>query len=209
MGRGAGLKMVPGPADCLYLTHPQVRIDPDVPVPDWSLSEKGLGRARLGLLRPEFASLGHIVSSGERKAIETAAVFADRFGLELVVDDLMHENDRSSTGFLPPEEFERVADAFFGSPHTSVRGWERACDAQARIVDRVAVHLERIPEDERVLFVGHGGVGTLLKCHLGGWAIDRRHDQPAGGGFFYSFARQALQERNAPAPDLAWRPVDR
>lgn len=201
--------MVPAPADCLYLTHPQVRIDPDVPVPDWSLSDEGLRRARLGLLRPEFASLGHIVSSGERKAIETAAVFADHLGLEMTVDELMHENDRSATGFLPPEEFERVADAFFASPETSVRGWERACDAQARIVGRVGVHLAGREAGSTVLFVGHGGVGTLLKCHLGGWAIDRGHDQPAGGGFFYSFARPALQERNAPARDLAWQPVDR
>lgn len=36
------------------------------------------------------------------------------------------ENDRSSTGFLPPEEFEVVADAFFAQPGVSVRGWETA-----------------------------------------------------------------------------------
>ena len=44
------------------------------------------------------------------------------------------ENDRSATGFLPREEFWATADLFFAHPTESIRGWERAIDAQARIV---------------------------------------------------------------------------
>ncbi len=40
-----------------------------------------------------------------------------------------------------------------------------------------------------VLFVGHGAVGTLLFCHYAGHAIDRRHDQSAGGGHVFAFTR--------------------
>lgn len=198
--------MILAPADFIYLTHPQVRIDPAVPVPQWRLSEEGARRVRAGASRAEFAALTHVVSSAETKAVETAEIIAEHLGLPVVVDELMHENDRSTTGFLPPAEFERVADAFFAQPETSVRGWERACDAQSRIVGRVEAHLERIPEGARVLFVGHGAVGTLLKCHLAGWAIDRRHDQPPGGGFWYAFSRGALRETNATGLD--WRPID-
>lgn len=198
--------MILARADCIYLTHPQVRIDPAVPVPQWGLSEEGARRTRAGAGRGEFASLTHVVSSAETKAVETAEIIAGQLGLPVVVDELMHENDRSATGFLPPDEFERVADAFFAQPQNSVRGWERACDAQARIVGRVEAHLERIPQDARMLFVGHGAVGTLLKCHLAGWAIDRRHDQPPGGGFWYAFSRSALREKNASGVD--WRPLD-
>ena len=49
----------------------------------------------------------------------------------------MHENDRSATGFLEPSEFERVADEFFARPTVSIGGWERAIDAQKRIVGEV------------------------------------------------------------------------
>jgi broad specificity phosphatase PhoE len=190
--------------DCLYLTHPQVEIDPLVPVPDWGLSQTGLRRAREGAGLPVFSGVRHIVSSAERKALQTAEIFAARLGLAVEVDGLMHENDRSATGFLPPAEFETVADRFFAAPDESVRGWETARAAQARIVARARAHLERLPAGEPVLFVGHGGVGTLLKCHLGGFAIDRRHDQPpGGGGCYYGFSREAL---DAPgAGDLAWR----
>lgn len=98
----------------------------------------------------------------------------------------MHENDRSATGFLVPDQFEAVANQFFAQPHISVRGWERAVDAQLRIVGEVEHVLARnTPGD--VLFVGHGGVGTLLYCHFSDLAIDRAHDQPAGGGCFFAF----------------------
>ncbi|WP_417768642.1 histidine phosphatase family protein [Stappia sp.] len=198
--------MIRPDGDCIYLTHPQVEIDPAVPVPDWGLSEAGFRRARAGTVLPVFSRVSHIVSSAERKARQTAEIFAGRLGLAVGIDELMHENDRASTGFLPPPEFEAVADRFFASPDESVRGWEKARDAQARIVDRVRVHLDGMPAGETVLFVGHGGVGTLLKCHVGGFAIDRRHDQPpGGGGCFFVFPRTALDGRCAAGLD--WRPI--
>lgn len=93
----------------------------------------------------------------------------------------MHENDRSSTGYLPTAEFEAVADRVFADPRRSIRGWERAIDAQDRIVAEVADALARHRAGD-VLFVGHGGVGTLLRCWLENVPIDRTHDQPGGGG---------------------------
>ncbi|MDA9497170.1 histidine phosphatase family protein [Bradyrhizobium sp. CCBAU 11357] len=170
-----------------YLTHPQVQIDPDVPVPQWSLSP--LGRARTEALAEAgwLASTTQIVSSGERKAIETAEIIAARLGFTIEIREAMHENDRSATGFLKPAEFEAVADQFFAAPHLSVRGWERATDAQMRIVrEAEAVLTRNRPGD--VLFVGHGAVGTLLFCHYSGHSIDRVHDQPAGGGNYFAFA---------------------
>ncbi|WP_428699221.1 histidine phosphatase family protein [Stappia sp.] len=198
--------MIPPRGDCIYLTHPQVEIDPAVPVPDWGLSEAGFRRARAGAVLPDFSRVRHVVSSAERKARQTAEILAGHLGLTIIVDELMHENDRSATGFLPPPEFESVADRFFASPDESVRGWETARAAQTRICGRVLAHLDRIPADETVLFVGHGGVGTLLKCHVGGLAIDRRHDQPpGGGGCFFAFPRAALADCNAGGLD--WRSI--
>lgn len=171
-----------------YLTHPQVQIDPDVPVPQWDLTPVGRARTEMAAQANWLAHTTQIVSSGERKAIETAEIIAARLGLVIEVREAMHENDRSATGFLKPTEFEAVADRFFAEPHLSVRGWERAIDAQARIVREVeAVLACDRPGD--VLFVGHGAVGTLLFCHYAGHPIERIHDQPAGGGNCFTFAR--------------------
>ncbi len=187
---------------CIYLTHPQVQIDPEVPVPDWGLSDLGRKRAQQALDLPWASSIRHVVSSAERKAIETAEIFANRADLPVAVVENLHENDRSATGFLPSEEFERVADAFFADPETSIRGWERAIDAQARIVAGIRSVLTDLPDDMPVLFTGHGGVGTLLKCYLAGEPVDRRHDQKPGGGCWYRFEKTWLDSRSG--TDLGW-----
>ncbi len=168
------------PSTVWYATHPEVEVDPDVPVPRWGLSDTGRRRAAALAGRPELGGLARIVASDEVKAIETAEVVAAHHGLVVEVRPGTGENDRSSTGFLPPEQFERHADAFFARPHESVDGWERAVDAQARIVAALADLLGG-DDDGDVLVVGHGAVGTLWACHLAGVPVDRRWDQPHPG----------------------------
>jgi broad specificity phosphatase PhoE len=172
-----------------YLTHPQVEIDPEVPVPDWGLSAVGKARVSALVEAGWLAGTTAVVSSGERKAIETAAPIAAALGVEMEIRQAMHKNDRSATGFLPPLEFEATANAFFAQPMASIRGWERAIDAQARIVREVDAVLSR---DQRgdVLFVGHGAVGALLRCHLAGIGITRSYDPYAAGGCYFTFARE-------------------
>jgi broad specificity phosphatase PhoE len=166
-----------------------VQIDPAVPVPQWGLSPVGRVRTETAASANWLANTTQIIASGERKAIETAEIIAIRLGLMIEIREAMHENDRSATGFLKPVEFEAVADRFFAEPHLSVRGWERALDAQARIVREAEAVLSRNRSGD-VLFVGHGAVGTLLLCHFAGHPIGRAHDQPAGGGHCFAFAKR-------------------
>ena len=173
----------------VYLTHPQVAIDPAIPVPEWSLTETGRRRIVTLAGQPWVAGIGRIVSSAERKAVETAEILAATAGCTVEIVEEMGENDRSATGFLAPPDFEAAADRFFAEPETSFRGWERAIDAQARIVAAVDRTLETHDLSVPVLFVGHGGVGTLLKCHLGKKTIARTEDQgPGGGGMVFGFS---------------------
>ena len=94
---------------CIYLTHPEVTIDPSVPVPEWGLSALGHERAKAATELPFSHELGAVVSSAETKALETAQAFVERFGISHEIYKDLHENDRSATGFLPQEEFEQTA----------------------------------------------------------------------------------------------------
>lgn len=167
-----------------YLTHPQVRIDPAVKVPDWGLSDVGQARAAVAGAAKWTSGVTTIVSSAERKAVETAAIIGAARGIDPAARADMHENDRSATGYLEPAEFEATADAFFARPRESVRGWERAADAQARIVSAVRGVVAGARAGD-ILFVGHGAVGTLLLCHLLEEPISRTRDQAAGGGHVF------------------------
>jgi broad specificity phosphatase PhoE len=171
---------MPGP--CYLITHPEVVVDAATPVVAWSLSAAGRARAQRLAAAPWVADLERVVCSAERKARETADVLATARSLPCLVDDALGENDRSATGFLPPAEFEAVADAFFATPEESVRGWEPAVAAQQRVVAAVRRHVADHPHG--VAFVAHGAVGTLLYCDLAGLPVDRRHDQPGQGSYF-------------------------
>ncbi|MEO1155302.1 MAG: histidine phosphatase family protein [Pseudomonadota bacterium] len=176
----------------LFTTHADVVIDANVPVPDWPLSARGRDRhaaqARALSGRPPPAA---IWSSGERKARDAADILVAATGVTPQVWDALHENDRSATGFLPPDEFERVADAFFASPDQSVRGWETARAAQARIVTAVDACVAETGAEGDIWIVAHGGVGALLLAHVTGQPISRTLDQPGrGGGNAFAFTTQ-------------------
>ena len=172
-----------------FITHPDVLIDPAIPVPEWRLSPRGLARMRVLLRQPWAAGIVRVASSMERKAMEGAAILAAPLGLTPVPHAGLGENDRSATGYLPKAAFEAMADAFFARPEESVRGWERAVDAQTRIAAAVRDVLAAAPPGN-VAIVSHGGVGALLLCHLRSVPISRAADQPPGtGGHVVTFDR--------------------
>ena len=174
-------------ANLYFITHPDVRIDPDVPVQQWPLSARGLDRMRAALARHWVPWLRSLWCSTERKAMDGAAILSAHLGLPIQVLAALDENDRSATGYLPRAEFDATADQFFAHPETSIRGWERAIDAQRRIVTAIGAIIAQRSAEGDVAVVAHGGVGTLLLCHLKGRAISRTEDQPAnnGGNYFY------------------------
>lgn len=182
-----------------FVTHPEVTVDPARPVPRWHLSDTGIRRMRHFAEGPEVAEVTSVWASTETKAIEAAGILAARLGLGVQVAADLGENDRSATGFLPPPEFEAMADAFFARPENSVRGWERAADAQARIVAAVTRILAG-HEGGDIAIVAHGGVGTLLISHSRREPISRAADQPFQGHYW-----------TATLPDCAivhgWRPI--
>lgn len=189
-------------ADVLrYLSHPQVRVDPTVPVPEWGLSDIGRSRTEQASHTASLEAIVTIVSSSEQKAIETAEILALPLDLPVLQRPHTHENDRSATGFLTPDIFEETANRFFENPLQSIDGWERAVDAQSRIVAEVMSAIQQHVSGD-LLIVGHGGVGTLLYCHFADVPISRAYDQANGGGNFFS-VDLATQK-----PLHHWRPME-
>ena len=186
-----------------FITHPNVVISREVPVTEWPLSELGLSRMSAGLEQSWVREVSAVYCSAERKAIDGARILAQHLALDFTALAELGENDRSATGFLQPHEFEQVADAFFAHPSESVRGWERAIDAQERIVRAVEHAVRSNSGAGSIAIVSHGAVGTLLYCHFAGEEIDRRWDQPAnGGGNFFRFTLEP------PMAHSWWRPID-
>jgi broad specificity phosphatase PhoE len=184
----------------IFITHPEVTVDPLVPVERWRLSNAGLARMRFFAASPVVAQVTAVWTSAEAKAIEAAGILAAQFGIGIGVAADLGENDRSSTGFLSPVEFETTADTFFANPAESVRGWERAVDAQQRIhraVDRVLTHHE---DGGDLAIVAHGAVGTLLLCSYLQQPISRKADQPFQGHYWIAHLPGLTVQHS-------WRPI--
>ncbi len=169
--------------DLLVITHPEVVVDPDIPVVDWPLRDRGRRRAETFATGPEMSKVSHIWASTERKARETAAILAAPRALPVAQNPALGENDRRATGYLPETVFEAAADAFFAQPDHSFRGWETARDAQARVLGAVS-RIVASHDGADLAVVTHGAVGTLLWCALSHRPIDRQFDQPFQGHFW-------------------------
>ncbi|WP_457089092.1 histidine phosphatase family protein [Microvirga sp. P5_D2] len=167
----------------IFLTHPEVVIDPLVPITQWPLNP--VGRARMEHFADALAGrpLSAIHASTEQKAVDGADILAKRYGLPVQTDEALGENNRSSTGYIAPPEFWDVVREFFAHPHESIRGWERAIDAQTRIVAAMRRIVQNATGD--AVIVSHGGVGCLLTAHLQNVEIGResRPTHPGGGCF--------------------------
>jgi broad specificity phosphatase PhoE len=194
-----------------FITHPEVSFDWAVPVPEWDLSELGRDRLEATTAQPWVRNLGKLFASPERKTITTAQRLAAASGAEIHYLPALAEIDRSAAGTLPPDEYNRVTKEFFAKPSNSARGWERAIHAQRRIVKAVNAILEDPALPATIAVISHGGVGTLLLCHLRGVPIRRSEDQPGQGHYFvFDCISQQVQhgwrridtiEQQSPQPD--------
>ena len=164
-----------------FITHADVVIDPNVDVRTWGLSDRGRRRHTQYAQHSDLENVTCVFSSAEQKAIDGAAISANALSVPHRVIDALHENDRSATGYLPKDEFEQVADQFFAHPNHSIRGWERAIDAQARVVAALKAAAEITPHGD-IAVVAHGGVGALFLCWLLDEPISRAFDQPGAAG---------------------------
>lgn len=186
----------------VFITHPEVVIDPAVPVPRWPLSP--VGRARMEAFAAALAGrkVAEVWSSDEQKAVDGAALLAERLGAPHRIQPALGENGRESTGYIAPPEFWEVVDQFFARPDESVRGWEKARDAQARIIGAVT-QVDRAAERGVVLIVSHGGVGALLTAHLQNVAIGQEDRPPnPSGGCYLVIDRGPLRLRQS------WRAME-
>jgi broad specificity phosphatase PhoE len=166
----------------VLITHANVEIDPSIAVTGWPLSRNG--RQRHGLFNASDAVTGvtAVYCSTERKVRDGADILAGYLGVPARSIEALHESDRFAIGFLAPAEFQAAADLFFAHPSRSIRGWERAVDAQYRIVSAMRAILNGDRSRGHIAIVAHGGVRALLSCHLLGATISRECDQPGASG---------------------------
>jgi broad specificity phosphatase PhoE len=122
--------------ELILVRHALPAIDTAVPAADWGLSDEGRQSCALlvdcvadcvALYEPQM-----VVTSRERKAVETGLLIADALALPLEEADGLHEHDRSGIGWIEPDRFLAAMDGLFAHPTRVEFGLESATAAYAR-----------------------------------------------------------------------------
>lgn len=145
----------------LLVRHSDPAVDPAAPASSWPLSPRGRARCAplAEALRPHAP--GHIASSPEPKAVETARLLAAALGVGSSVASGLEEHHRETVPFL--DDFRARVAELFARPDERVLGEESAAQARLRF-SRALDHLVaswRWPGPPCV--VAHG---TVLSLHL-------------------------------------------
>ncbi|MBI2410396.1 MAG: histidine phosphatase family protein [Candidatus Kerfeldbacteria bacterium] len=172
-----------------FITHPDVIIDSNIPIEKWDLSEKGENEALSLLMQPFWQTVDIIYTSEETKAVTVGEMASQKFMLQYIKKGCIGEIDRSSTGYLPYEEYMEAVKHFFEEPEKSYNGWETAQAATQRIVSCVDKIVSSHP-NQNIAIIGHGGTAGLLICYMKGVVPNFKNvpadttKVPAGLGFF-------------------------
>ncbi len=153
----------------IFITHPAVEIDPQIPINQWHISQDGQKQIENLLKYPFWEDVDAIYSSQEGKALRTAQQIAAHFAdLKSPIPSgvyELHEIDRSSTGVLSKEVYDKAIEQFYREPDKSYKGWETADAAKERIT-KVVTQIMAGNVGKTIAIVGHGATGTLLACQI-------------------------------------------
>jgi len=83
-----------------FITHPDVVIDPAVPVPQWPLSPRGRSRMQRLLSQDWLRQVEAIYCSTEQKAVDGALILSEATGIPFHQVSALGENDRVASGYL-------------------------------------------------------------------------------------------------------------
>ena len=146
-------------ADLILVRHAAPRIDPQVPPPQWRLSDEG--RVASAALAERLTTWGAtaVAASPEPKARETAEIIARRLGLAVAIDEGFAEHRRPALPFVSREDFEARMRAVFDHPADPFVGGESGVEALTRFEAALARHMGR-----PLLVASHG---TVISLYLG------------------------------------------
>jgi len=147
-----------------FLRHGHSVIQEDRPASSWPLSEEGKDQAESAKTAMGVV-FDVVISSNERKAIQTAEVFLAGTPLNLSTDSLFNELDRDRGPFLSKEEYSQSVEKAMANPMVGIHHWEPTQSALARFTKGVE-WIEETHTSKHILLVSHGIVLSLYFATL-------------------------------------------
>ncbi|MGR9344016.1 histidine phosphatase family protein [Rhizobium leguminosarum] len=149
----------------VLVRHGLPSIEGDIPSIDWSLSAPGKAAAiELAKYLSGFR-VKEIRSSPEKKALQTAALIADRLALPICLDSDLREHDRSKVGYIARTDFEAGITRLLEHPHQLTFGDESA-DAVFTRMDQAVARARKARPSGDLMIVTHGTAMSIYAARV-------------------------------------------
>ncbi|GAB4307517.1 MAG: histidine phosphatase family protein [Phototrophicales bacterium] len=145
----------------ILIKHAMPKIDPQHASAMWELGRDGINGSKIFGQKLKTRHVTRIITSHEKKAIQTGMIAAQVLGVPCVARDYLHEHDRRGVPYYDRDTFYKMVKRFFDVPDQLVFGHETADAARQRFETAVKAALTEFPED-RLAIVAHGTVITLF-----------------------------------------------
>ena len=145
----------------ILVRHSQTEMNPAIPANRWHLSAEGRRRCRLLGERLLGYQPAHLISSMERKAVETAEILSEVFKKKIEIFADLHEHERDNVGFLSPREFSEAIAGLFREPDRLIFGTETTDRARLRFSKAISKIEEKYGSGNLVV-VSHATVISLF-----------------------------------------------
>lgn len=146
----------------ILLKHAYPTLIENVPPREWKLGDEGRQQSAKVVSHFRNQGIKHILSSLEPKALETATIIGNGFGLKSLPVDGLHEFDIPARPIMTKEQHVEANRRIFDFPDEPTLGSESAKNARNRFATALTAGLRNIPSDDTVLVVSHGTVISLF-----------------------------------------------
>jgi len=144
----------------VFLRHAKITKNTAEPSDKWVLSDEGIKYVEEVAATGIFDDVNVIITSSQKKVIQTAYFLAERLGKDIITNPSLNEIDKGSVLIEDPIEYENQVVKVLEKPDESISEWETANQA----LKRFQLGMNRIEQEhshKKILIVTHGIVLTL------------------------------------------------
>ncbi|MHA1516430.1 MAG: histidine phosphatase family protein [Candidatus Heimdallarchaeaceae archaeon] len=145
----------------IFLILALTTIDKSQPAEKWVISETGIEEICNVVSSGKFDDVDVIISSSEKKAIQTAFYLSERIEKEINLNPNLKELDRGQEVIKTQEDYETKVWRIFDNPSECSFGWETAEGALGRFKRGIS-QIENTYSHKKIFIVSHGIILTLF-----------------------------------------------
>ncbi len=151
--------------ELIFIRHAKTKVDKEVPIENWVLTEEGEKQAEEIANSGEFDEVNLLICSNEDKSYLTIKPFADKLDKEIIRVEDLGEIKRPDSEKLSLEEYEDMKVQVFGDLDFTEHNWETANHALERF-KKVVEEIDNKYENKKILICSHGTVMTLYFAEM-------------------------------------------